>query len=55
MQKEIKDAIFSSYAKGALGPDGLPFLFYKKIWEILNTDVVICSMTSIKVFWTFIS
>mgnify|MGYP000945768375 CR=1 FL=1 len=27
-EKEIKAAVFSSYAEGAPGPDGFPFLFY---------------------------
>jgi hypothetical protein len=38
-EKEIREAIFSSYAEGAPGPDGLPFLFYQKFWEILKTDL----------------
>jgi hypothetical protein len=29
-EKEVKEAIFSRYAKGALGPDGLSFIFYQK-------------------------
>jgi hypothetical protein len=28
---EVKKAIFSSYPEGALGQDGLSFLFYQKI------------------------
>ena len=27
-ETKIKEAIFSCYAEGAPGPDGLPFLFY---------------------------
>lgn len=27
-EEEIRNAVFGSYAKGAPGPDGLPFLFY---------------------------
>lgn len=30
LESEIKEAIFSSYAEGAPGPNGLPFLFYQK-------------------------
>lgn len=26
---EVKDVVFSSYAKGAPGPDGFSFLFYQ--------------------------
>ena len=29
-EEEIKQAIFYSYADGAPGPDGFPFLFYQK-------------------------
>lgn len=29
-EAEIISAIFSCYAEGAPGPDGLPFLFYQK-------------------------
>ena len=27
-EAEVKEAVFGSYAEGAPGPDGLPFLFY---------------------------
>ena len=37
---EIKNAIFSCYAEGALGPDGLSFLFYQKFWDLIKNDVV---------------
>jgi hypothetical protein len=35
-EEEIKEAIFSSYAEGAPGPDGLSFLFYQKFWEVIK-------------------
>lgn len=34
-EEEIKEAVFESYADGAPGPDGFPFLFYQKFWNIL--------------------
>jgi hypothetical protein len=37
-EKEVRDAVFSSYPESALGPDGLPFLFYQKIWEVVKED-----------------
>jgi len=39
-ESEIKDAIFSCYAEGAPGPDGLSFLFYQKFWNLIKNDVV---------------
>jgi hypothetical protein len=27
-EKEVKEAVFGSYAEGAPGPDGLSFLFF---------------------------
>jgi hypothetical protein len=40
VESEIKDAIFSCYAEGAPGPDGLPFLFYQKFWDLVKKDLV---------------
>lgn len=39
-EEEIKQAIFSCYAEGAPGPDGLPFLFYQKFWNFVKEDIV---------------
>jgi hypothetical protein len=39
-EKEIKEAIDSCYAEGAPGPDGLPFLFYQKFWNIVKNDII---------------
>jgi hypothetical protein len=39
-EKEIKGAIDSCYAEGAPGPDGLPFLFYQKFWDIVKSDIL---------------
>ena len=40
LEAEIKEAIFSCYAEGAPGPDGLPFLFYQKFWNLVKQDLV---------------
>jgi hypothetical protein len=39
-EEEVQEAVFSSYADGALGPDGLPFLFYHKFWEVIKRDLM---------------
>lgn len=37
-EEEIKNAVFGSYAAGAPGPDGFPFLFYQKFWYLVKDD-----------------
>ena len=39
-EEEIKEAVFGSYADGASRPDGFPFLFYQKFWEVIKTDLM---------------
>lgn len=38
--EEIREAIFSSYAEGAPGPDGFSFLFYQKFWNLIKEDFI---------------
>jgi hypothetical protein len=40
LEKEVRDAVFGSYAEGAPGPDGLSFLFYQKFWDIIKDDLL---------------
>jgi hypothetical protein len=39
-EEEIHQAIKGSYAEGAPGPDGFPFLFYQKFWAIIKGDLM---------------
>lgn len=39
-EEEKKVDVFSSYSHGAPGPDGLPFIFYQKKWDIVNVDLI---------------
>jgi hypothetical protein len=39
-EAEIKTAVFSCYAEGAPGPDGLSFIFYHKFWDLIKGDLV---------------
>jgi hypothetical protein len=37
--EEIREAVFSCYPEGSPGPDGLPFLFFQKFWELVKDDL----------------
>ncbi len=39
-EDEVKKAVFSSPAKKAPSPDGLPMLFYQRFWSILKEDIL---------------
>lgn len=39
-EEEVKAAVFGSYSDGALGPDGVPFFFYQKFWELIKKDLL---------------
>jgi hypothetical protein len=39
-EKEVKKVVLDSYLDGALGPDGISFMFYKKNWDIVKNDIM---------------
>jgi hypothetical protein len=39
-EAEVREAVFGSYAEGALGPDGFSFLFYQVFWDIIKEDLM---------------
>jgi hypothetical protein len=40
LEAEVKEAVFSSYAEGAPGPDGFSFLFYQAFWDVIMGDLM---------------
>ncbi|XP_058726223.1 uncharacterized protein LOC131597549 [Vicia villosa] len=41
-EEEIKEAIWSCDGYKSLGPDGYSILFFKKCWEFVKKDVILC-------------
>lgn len=39
-EEEVKEVVFTSYAEGAPGPYGFPFLFYQKFWDTIKGDLL---------------
>lgn len=39
-KEEIKSVVFSCYAEGALGLDGVSFLFYQRFWDLIKNDLL---------------
>jgi hypothetical protein len=39
-ENEVREAVFGSYAEGALGPDGFSFLFYQVFWDLIKGDLI---------------
>lgn len=39
-EEEIKTVVFSCYADGAPGLDGISFMFYQRYWEVIKKDLV---------------
>jgi hypothetical protein len=35
-KEEVRETVLGSYADGASGPDGLSFIFYQKLWDIIK-------------------
>jgi hypothetical protein len=39
-KEEIKSVVFSCYAEGAPGLDGVSFLFYQRFWDLIKNDLL---------------
>jgi hypothetical protein len=40
-EQEIKKVVFESYPEGGPSPDGLPFLFYQQILDLVKSDLLV--------------
>ena len=40
-EEDVRKAVFGSYAEGAPGPDGFPFLFYQHFWSTIKGDLML--------------
>lgn len=40
-EKDVKGAIFGSYAEGAPGPDSFSFIFYQHFWNLVKKDLML--------------
>ena len=40
-EEDVRAAVFGSYAEGAPGPDGFPFLFYQHFWDTIKADLML--------------
>ena len=40
-EEDVRAAVFGSYAEGAPGPDGFPFLFYQQFWDTIKGDLML--------------
>jgi hypothetical protein len=39
-KQELKKVVFDSYSDGPPGPDGISFMFYQKLWDIVKNDIM---------------
>lgn len=40
-EEDVRRAFFGSYAEGAPGTDGFPFLFYQHFWSTIKKDLLL--------------
>jgi hypothetical protein len=39
-EEEIRKTVFESYSDGAPSPDGISFMFYQQLWDIIKLDLI---------------